>query len=45
MAPGVGEAMAELIVKGETKVPLDWDWYDPHRFERGELRSTAFQIG
>ncbi|RLF77326.1 FAD-binding oxidoreductase [Thermococci archaeon] len=45
MAPGVGEAMAELIVKGETKVPLDWDWYDPHRFERGELRSAAFQIG
>lgn len=45
MAPGVGEAMAELIVKGKSKVPLDWDWYDPHRFERGELRSAAFQIG
>ena len=45
MAPGVGEAIAELIVKGKSKVPLDWDWYDPHRFERGELRSAAFQIG
>ncbi|HIP89386.1 MAG TPA: FAD-binding oxidoreductase, partial [Thermococcus paralvinellae] len=45
MALGVGEAIAELIVKGKSKVPLDWDWYDPHRFERGELRSAAFQIG
>ncbi|AIF69507.1 sarcosine oxidase subunit beta [Palaeococcus pacificus DY20341] len=45
MAPAVGEAMAELIAKGKSKVPLDWEWYDPHRFERGELRSSAFQIG
>jgi sarcosine oxidase subunit beta len=46
MAPGVGEGIAELIVKGRvTKVPLDLEWYDPHRFERGELRSAAFQIG
>ncbi len=45
MAPGVGEAMADLIVKGRTKVPLDWEWYDPQRFERGELRESAFQIG
>ncbi|NPA47591.1 MAG: FAD-binding oxidoreductase [Thermococci archaeon] len=45
MAPGVSEAMADLIMKGRTKVPLDWEWYDPHRFERGELRTSAFQIG
>jgi len=45
MAPGVGEAIADLIIKGKTKVPLDWEWYDPQRFERGELRTTAFQIG
>ncbi|WP_148883846.1 NAD(P)/FAD-dependent oxidoreductase [Thermococcus aciditolerans] len=45
MAPAVGEAMAELISKGRSKVPLDWEWYDPYRFERGELRSSAFQIG
>lgn len=45
MAPAVGEAMAELIAKGRSKVPLDWEWYDPYRFERGELRSSAFQIG
>ncbi|AEH23873.1 NAD(P)/FAD-dependent oxidoreductase [Pyrococcus yayanosii] len=45
MAPAVGQAMAELIVKGRSKVPLDWEWFDPRRFERGELRKSAFQIG
>ncbi|ASI98859.1 NAD(P)/FAD-dependent oxidoreductase [Thermococcus celer] len=45
MAPAVAEAMAELISKGRSKVPLDWEWYDPYRFERGELRTGAFQIG
>jgi sarcosine oxidase subunit beta len=45
MAPAVAQAMAELISKGRSKVPLDWEWYDPYRFERGELRSSAFQIG
>lgn len=45
MAPAVAEALADLVSKGHTKVPLDWDWYDPYRFERGELRSSAFQIG
>ncbi|WP_456420726.1 NAD(P)/FAD-dependent oxidoreductase [Thermococcus sp.] len=45
MAPAVAQAMAELIAKGRTRVPLDLEWYDPCRFERGELRSSAFQIG
>ncbi|WP_297066604.1 FAD-binding oxidoreductase [Thermococcus sp.] len=45
MAPAVAQAMAELISRGRSKVPLDWEWYDPYRFERGELRSSAFQIG
>ncbi|AFL95568.1 hypothetical protein CL1_1369 [Thermococcus cleftensis] len=45
MAPAVAQAMAELISKGRSKVPLDWEWYDPYRFERGELRTSAFQIG
>ncbi|MFA4641031.1 NAD(P)/FAD-dependent oxidoreductase [Pyrococcus kukulkanii] len=45
MAPAVAQALAEKIVKGRTKVPLDWEWFDPWRFERGELRSSAFQIG
>ncbi|WP_297506456.1 FAD-binding oxidoreductase [Thermococcus sp.] len=45
MAPAVGQAMAELIARGRSKAPIDWEWYDPYRFERGELRSSAFQIG
>jgi len=45
MAPAVAQAIAELVSKGRSKVPLDWDWYDPYRFERGELRTSAFQIG
>ena len=45
MAPAVGEAVAELMAKGRSRVPLDWEWYDPYRFERGELRTSAFQIG
>ncbi|NJE46892.1 FAD-binding oxidoreductase [Thermococcus sp. GR7] len=45
MAPAVAQAMAEFMTKGKSKVPLDWEWYDPYRFERGELRSSAFQIG
>ncbi|AIU69602.1 sarcosine oxidase subunit beta [Thermococcus eurythermalis] len=45
MAPAVGEAMAEFMTKGRSRVPLDWEWYDPYRFERGELRTSAFQIG
>ncbi|WP_297489870.1 FAD-binding oxidoreductase [Thermococcus sp.] len=45
MAPAVAQAVAELMVKGRSKVPLDWGWYDPYRFERGELRTSAFQIG
>ncbi|MDK2870119.1 MAG: hypothetical protein PWP39_1354 [Pyrococcus sp.] len=45
MAPAVAQALAEKIVEGKTKVPLDWEWFDPWRFERGELRASAFQIG
>ncbi|WP_456366646.1 NAD(P)/FAD-dependent oxidoreductase [Thermococcus sp.] len=45
MAPAAAQAIAELIARGRSKVPLDWDWYDPYRFERGELRTSAFQIG
>ncbi|AIF69511.1 sarcosine oxidase subunit beta [Palaeococcus pacificus DY20341] len=43
MAPAVAEALAELITKGKTKLPL-W-WYDPYRFEKGELRTKAIQMG
>ncbi|WP_297497826.1 FAD-binding oxidoreductase [Thermococcus sp.] len=45
MAPAVAQAMAELIARGRSKVPIDWEWYDPYRFERGELHTSAFQIG
>ncbi|WP_297421111.1 NAD(P)/FAD-dependent oxidoreductase [Thermococcus sp.] len=43
LAPVVGEAMAELVVNGKTDKPLDF--YDPYRFERGELRGKAIQMG
>ncbi|MFA4669013.1 NAD(P)/FAD-dependent oxidoreductase [Pyrococcus kukulkanii] len=43
MAPAVAEMVADLITKGKTDLPVDW--YDPYRFERGELRSTALQMG
>ncbi|RLF44474.1 MAG: FAD-binding oxidoreductase [Thermoplasmata archaeon] len=43
LAPAVSEAMAELIVDGKTSKPL-W-FYDPYRFERGELREQAVQMG
>lgn len=43
MAPIVGKSMAEIIVSGNPKITLDY--YDPTRFERGELRETALQIG
>ncbi|AMQ18263.1 sarcosine oxidase subunit beta [Thermococcus peptonophilus] len=43
LAPVVGEALAELIVDGKTNKPLDF--YDPYRFERGELRGRALQMG
>ncbi len=43
LAPSVAEGMAELIVKGKTSKPF-W-FYDPYRFERGELREQAVQMG
>ncbi|AFK22795.1 FAD-binding oxidoreductase [Pyrococcus sp. ST04] len=43
MAPAVAEMVADLITKGKSKLPVEW--YDPYRFERGELRSTALQMG
>ena len=43
MAPAVAEMMADLITKGRTSLPA-W-WFDPYRFERGELRTTAIQMG
>ena len=43
LAPVVGEALAELIVDGKTDKPLKF--YDPYRFERGELRGQALQMG
>ena len=36
VGPAVGEMIAELITKEGTHLPI-W-WYDPYRFERGELR-------
>ncbi|MFA4647314.1 FAD-binding oxidoreductase [Pyrococcus kukulkanii] len=43
MAPAVAEMLADLITKGKSSLPVEW--YDPYRFERGELRSTALQMG
>jgi len=43
MAPSVAEAVADIITKGSTSLPIDR--YDPYRFERGELRSKALQMG
>ncbi|AGB04836.1 glycine/D-amino acid oxidase, deaminating [Aciduliprofundum sp. MAR08-339] len=43
LAPSVAEGMAELVVKGTTSKPF-W-FYDPYRFERGELREQAVQMG
>ncbi|ASJ16845.1 sarcosine oxidase subunit beta [Thermococcus chitonophagus] len=43
MAPAVAEMVADLITKGKSVLPVEW--YDPYRFERGELRSTALQMG
>ena len=43
MAPSVAEGIADLITKGSSSLPLYR--YDPYRFERGELRSKALQMG
>ena len=43
LAPAVAEGMAELITKGSSSLPLDF--YDPYRFQRGELREQAIQMG
>ncbi|NJE09307.1 FAD-binding oxidoreductase, partial [Thermococcus sp. M39] len=43
MAPAVAEMVADLVTKGRTDLPVDW--YDPYRFERGELRGQALQMG
>ncbi|MCD6383992.1 MAG: FAD-binding oxidoreductase [Thermoplasmata archaeon] len=42
-SPIATRSLAELIVEGKTAAPLDF--YDPHRFERGELRQAAIQMG
>jgi len=33
----------EKVRRGRTNLPLEW--YDPYRFERGELRGRALQMG
>ncbi|MCD6111565.1 MAG: FAD-binding oxidoreductase [Thermoplasmata archaeon] len=43
MSPMATKSLAELIVEGRTSAPLDF--YDPHRFERGEFREAAIQMG
>ncbi|MCD6370211.1 MAG: FAD-binding oxidoreductase [Thermoplasmata archaeon] len=43
LAPAVGEMVAEDIIYGKTSKPL-W-FYDPYRFQRGELRGKAIQMG
>ena len=43
MAPAVAEGLAEMITKGKSRLPMEW--YDPYRFERGELRTKAIQMG
>ncbi len=43
MAPAVGLGLAELITRGKTEFPFDY--YDPERIERGDLREGALQMG
>jgi len=43
MAPAVGLGLAELITRGRTKFPFNY--YDPGRIERGDLREGALQMG
>ena len=43
LAPAVAEGVAELVTEGKTPKPLDF--YDPYRFQRGELRTHAVQMG
>jgi len=43
LAPAVGEMVAEDIIYEKTDKPL-W-FYDPYRFQRGELRGKAIQMG
>ncbi len=43
MAPAVGLGLAEIITQGKTKFPFDY--YDPARIERGDLREGALQMG
>jgi len=43
LAPAVGEMVAEDIIYEKTNKPL-W-FYDPYRFQRGELRGKAVQMG
>ncbi len=43
LAPAVAEGMADLITKGSSTLPLEF--YDPYRFQRGELREQAIQMG
>ena len=43
MAPAVAEMLSDLITKEKSKLPIEW--YDPYRFERGELRVKALQMG
>lgn len=43
MAPSVGEGLADLIINGQSDLPLDY--YDPERIDRGEFREDALQMG
>ncbi len=43
LAPAVAEGVADIMTKGHTSLPFDF--YDPYRFERGELREQAVQMG
>jgi len=43
LAPAAAEGMAELITNGSSSLPLNF--YDPYRFQRGELREQAVQMG
>lgn len=43
MAPAVGLGLAQIISRGKTDFPFDY--YDPARIDRGELREGALQMG
>lgn len=43
LAPAATKGIVDIILHGKSDLPMDF--YDPYRFERGELREQAIQMG